>query len=93
MAIVMVTEVPGADAAFADAMREAGVIEALQTAKGFLGHWSGATSSGYRVIELWDSREDHHAWFEGTIVPSLPPGAEVNQPEIFDAHFEIRPTG
>jgi len=91
MAIVVMQEVPGADAAFADGMRQAGVVEELQAAKGFRGHWSGATGSAYRVIELWDSREEYQAWYDGHIAPKLPPGAEVTEPQFFDLHFEITP--
>ncbi len=91
MAVVVMTDVPGADAAFADGMRAAGVVEALQAANGFRGHWSGATGPGYRVIELWDSREDYGAWYDGNIAPSLPPDIKPSPPEIFEAHFEIAP--
>lgn len=93
MAIVTMTDVPGADTAFADKMREAGVVEALRAAKGFRGHWSGATSSGYRVIELWDSQKDHQAWYDANIAPKLPPGIEPTPPEFFDAYYEITPQG
>ena len=92
MAVVMVTELPGVDATFADGMRQAGVVDALQAARGFRGHWSGATGSGYRVIELWDSREDYQAWYDGNIAPNLPPGIEPTPPELFEAHFEIKPS-
>jgi len=51
MAVVMITEVPGADAGMVEGMRQAGVVEAMETAPGFRGHWSGATGSAYRVIE------------------------------------------
>jgi len=91
MAAVVMTDVPGADTAMADGMREAGVVDAMQTAKGFRGHWSGATDGGYRVIELWDSREDYQAWYDGTIAPNLPPGVEPEAPKFFEAHLEITP--
>lgn len=93
MAIVMVTEVPGVDATFADGMRQQGIVDALQAADGFRGHWSGATGSGYRVIELWESREAHQAWYDQNIAPNLPPGIEPATPEIFELHFEVKPTG
>ncbi len=92
MAVVVMTDVPGADTGMADGMRAAGVVEALEAASGFRGHWSGATGSGYRVIELWDSREDYQAWYDGHIVPNLPPGVEPAPPEFFDLYFEIKPT-
>lgn len=35
----------------------------------------GVSSSGYRVIEVWDSREAHEAWYQSDIAPNLPLGA------------------
>ena len=88
---VMMIEIPGADAAFADGMRQAGILEALQTAPGFRGHWSGTTSTGYRAIELWDSREDCQAFVEGNFAPNLPPGIELPAMEFFALNFEVKP--
>jgi hypothetical protein len=75
MPVLMMVEIPGADAAFADAMRQAGVLGELQAARGFRGHWSGATSSGYRAIELWDSREDCQTFAESHFAPKLARGS------------------
>jgi hypothetical protein len=91
MPTLMMTEVPGADAALAEGMRRAGVLEALPAARGFRGHWSGAASSGYRVTELWDSREDCQAFFDRRIVPNLPPGIDPPHLEFFDLNLEIKP--
>ena len=87
----MMVEIPGADAAFAEGMRHAGVFDELQTAQGFRGHWSGAASSGYRAIELWDSREDCQAFAEGHFAPKLPPGAELPPMEFIELNFEVKP--
>ena len=74
MAVIMIAEAPGADASFIDGMRAAGVADALAQAPGFVSHISGAASSGYRVIEVWESREDHQAWYDDHVAPNLPPG-------------------
>jgi len=92
MTIVMMTEVPGADAAFAEGMRQAGVVDALPTAQGFRGHWSGAAGSGYRVIELWDSPEDCQAFARSNIAPNLPPGIELPHLGFFELNLDINPT-
>jgi heme-degrading monooxygenase HmoA len=76
VAVIMDTEIPGADASFIDGMRAAGVVDAISQAPGFVSHTSGATSSGYRVIEVWESREAHQAWYDHHIAPNLPPGME-----------------
>jgi heme-degrading monooxygenase HmoA len=74
MAVIMNTEISGADASFIDGMRAAGVVDAISNAPGFVSHISGATGSGYRVIEVWESREAHRAWYDDHIAPNLPPG-------------------
>jgi hypothetical protein len=91
MPVLMITEVSGADAALAERMRQVGVIDALQAARGFRGHWSGAASSGYRVTELWDSREDCQAFFDRNIVPNVPPGIEAPHLEFFELNLEVQP--
>lgn len=91
MPVLMITEVSGADAALAERMRQVGVIDALQAARGFRGHWSGAASSGYRVTELWDSREDCQAFFDRNIVPNVPPGTEAPHLEFFELNLEVQP--
>jgi hypothetical protein len=91
-AVVMMIEMPGADATFAEGMRQAGILDALQTARGFQGHWSGATSSGYRAFELWDSREDSQAFANDHFAPALPPGVELPPMEFFELNFHVKPT-
>ena len=76
MSVIMSAEVPGADASFLDGMRAAGVVDALVKAPGFVSHLSGPASSGYRVIEVWESREAHQVWYDNHIAPNLPPGSE-----------------
>jgi hypothetical protein len=89
--IVMTTEMPGGDVTFAEGMRQAGIFDAERTARGFRGHWSGATGTGYKVFELWDSREDCEAFAEGNFVPRLPPGMQLPPMEFFELHFEVMP--
>ncbi len=76
MAVIMTTEIAGADASFIDGMRAAGVVDAIAQAPGFVSHIGGASSSGYRVIEVWESRDAHQAWFDDHVAPNLPPGIE-----------------
>ena len=84
MAVIMTAEVAGANASFIDGMRAAGVVDALVKAPGFVSHVSGAASSGYRVIEVWESREDHQAWYDDHVAPSLPPGMDPVPFEYID---------
>ena len=84
MPVIMIAEVAGADASFIDGMRAAGVVDAMATYPGFVSHISGAASSGYRVIEVWESRETHQTWVEDVIVPNMPPGAPPPTIEYID---------
>jgi heme-degrading monooxygenase HmoA len=89
MSVIMIAEVPGADASFFDGMRAAGVVDAIAKAPGFVSHLSGAASSGYRVIEVWESREDHQAWYDNHVSPNLPPGIGPITPEYIDLVAEV----
>ncbi len=91
MAVIMIDELPGAGPELMEGMRTAGVLDKMQGARGFRGHHSGATRSGYVVVEIWDSPEDWQAWFDGTIKPNLPPGVEVPAPTFADLNVEIAP--
>ena len=84
MSVIMIAEVAGADATFIDAMRAAGVVEALATRPGFVSHISGAADSGYRVVEVWESREAHQEWVDQVILPNMPPGAPAPSTEYID---------
>jgi hypothetical protein len=73
MAVIMDTEIVGADATFIDGMRAAGVVDAISKAPGFVSHISGATSSGYRVIEVWDhAKPTRHGSTNTSLRTSLP---------------------
>jgi heme-degrading monooxygenase HmoA len=76
MPFIMFAEVAGADASFIEGMKAAGLVEELVKAAGFVSHISGAASTGYRVIEVWESRDDHQAWYDAHVAPNLPPGTE-----------------
>lgn len=91
MAVLMITEVPGAGSELMEGMRAAGVLDKMKVAAGFRGHQSGPTRSGYVVVEVWDSPAHWQAWFEGTVKPNMPPGVEVPQPTFADLHTEVSP--
>ncbi len=92
MAVIMVEELAGAGPEAAELIRRLGLLEKLRTAPGFLGHWSGTTSTGYRVVEVWDSAEAHQAWYDGSVKPNLPPGMEPAPPTYVDVILEARPS-
>ena len=57
MAVIMVADLPGSGPELIDEMRQAGLIDRVKSAPGFKGSFSGTTDTGYRIVEVWDSRE------------------------------------
>ncbi len=92
MAVIMISELPGAGPGFVDVARQQGLFDKMKSAPGFMGHWSGATDAGYRVFEVWESPEAHRAWLDGTVKPSLPPGAEPVAPAYIELLAQIQPS-
>ena len=50
------------------------LIPLLKSAKGFLLHASHETEGGWRVVEIWETREDATRFFATTVAPHLPDG-------------------
>jgi hypothetical protein len=73
MAILMVSEVSGQTPAGYDGML-ATVSPALKAAPGFVMHASHPVEGGWRVVEVWNSREEAVRFFAATIAPNLPKG-------------------
>ena len=73
MAVMMTAEVAGQTAEGYDQVLRL-VGEAARRAPGFMLHASHAVDGGWRVIEVWASKEEADAFFVEHIVPLLPPG-------------------
>jgi heme-degrading monooxygenase HmoA len=73
MSVMMISEVGGQSAEGYDAML-AHVGEALRRAPGFVMHMAHQTDAGWRVVEIWNSREDATRFFAANIAPNLPEG-------------------
>jgi steroid delta-isomerase-like uncharacterized protein len=89
MSVFMISEVPGADAGLVDGLRAAGIPAAMAAFPGFVSHVSGAAAGAYRVVEVWESREDHQAWYDQHIARNLPAGAEATTPEYVDVTLTV----
>ncbi len=91
MAIVYTAETPGMTEQQAQSMLEQ-VGQRLRQAKGFIAHASGPTQAGYRVVEVWQSRENFQRWFDQAIKPGLQ-AAGVPEPrqEFFEAPLVLTP--
>jgi heme-degrading monooxygenase HmoA len=76
MAILMIAEVEGQTPEKYDAML-AQMGEPMRKAKGFISHLAGPTEDGgWRVIEVWETKEDATRWFAEAVHPHLPPGVK-----------------
>ena len=71
MSIMMISEVAGQTAEGYDRLF-AQVSLALRSAPGFVVHSSHQTEQGWRVVEIWDSRDDAGRFFADHIAPRLP---------------------
>jgi len=89
MAVIMISEVPGVGPGIVDGLDAAGIPAAMATFPGFVSHVSGATSTGYRVIEVWESPEDHQKWFDSHVAPAMPPGVEPTTPEYIEVLLTV----
>ena len=89
MAVIMISEVPGADAGLVEGLRSAGIPEAMAGFPGFVSHVSGPAGSGYRVVEVWESPAAHQAWFDKHVAPNMPPGAEATPPEYIELMLTV----
>ncbi|MGZ6982897.1 MAG: hypothetical protein ACXVH5_12085 [Ilumatobacteraceae bacterium] len=61
----------------------------IKASKGFISHVGGPSpSGGWRVIEVWETEEDGHNWFETNVKPNLPPGVNPDR-QYFPLHTAI----
>ena len=92
MAVIMISELPGAGPGFADVARQQGLFDKMKSAPGFMGHWSGATDTGYRVFEVRESPEVHQAWLDPVFAHGISLGepagsADVDVEEVQRVHL------
>lgn len=73
MAVMMISEVAGQTGQGYDAML-AEVGPALRSAQGLLLHASHPTEYGWRVVGIWQTREDATRFYAANIAPNLPQG-------------------
>jgi hypothetical protein len=69
----LVTSTFGLDIAVYDQIA-AGVTGSLRAAPGFRAHAAYPVDGGFAVTEIWDSAQDHTAFFESLVRPNIPDG-------------------
>jgi heme-degrading monooxygenase HmoA len=64
------------------------LLPALKQQPGFQYHVAFASSDGFTVSEIWETREQHDEWFENNVKPNVPAQIEV---EVLDVHNVVTP--
>jgi heme-degrading monooxygenase HmoA len=58
------------------------LTDKLRAAPGFLAHYAWESENGMGVVEIWESTEQHDAWFDNNVRPHLPAGADQEKHEL-----------
>jgi quinol monooxygenase YgiN len=64
------------------------LVEGVKQQPGFRLHVAFVDSQGFCVAEIWDSQEQHDAWFNENVVPNVP--VAIAQ-EVVELHNVISP--
>jgi quinol monooxygenase YgiN len=64
------------------------LVEQVKKQPGFILHVSFVDANGFCVAELWETQEQHDAWFDKNVVPNVP---GVITQEVIDIHSLHRP--
>jgi heme-degrading monooxygenase HmoA len=59
------------------------LVAIMKQQPGFVLHVSYEDATGFVVAEVWESQEQHDAWFEANVVPNVQ--GEITQ-EVIDLH-------
>ncbi|HVG50389.1 MAG TPA: hypothetical protein VM867_02015 [Xanthobacteraceae bacterium] len=73
MAVLMTSEVEGQSPQGYEGML-AVLSDPLRQAPGFVLHASHPVDGGWRIVEVWNSREDAARFFAAHVAPKLPDG-------------------
>jgi hypothetical protein len=57
-----------------DGQRWKPVMARLRRATGFVLQADGPMDGGWRLVSVWERREDFNHWYESVVKPNLPPG-------------------
>jgi hypothetical protein len=64
------------------------LVEQVKKAPGFVLHVAFEDSQGFCVAEIWETKQQHDAFFDANVKPNLP--SEVRQ-EVIDLHSVHKP--
>jgi heme-degrading monooxygenase HmoA len=64
------------------------LTELIKKQPGFLFHASFEDAGGFVVAEVWETQEQHDAWFDANVKPNVP--FEITQ-EVIELHSFVTP--
>jgi hypothetical protein len=62
----------------------AGAMPSQSKTDGLIAHYAIVEGGGITVIEIWDSIDQHDAWFNEVVKPHLPP--DTPKPKFAELH-------
>jgi hypothetical protein len=89
MAVMIIAENPGQTQQGYDGML-AVLAERIRAAPGFIAHTGFAVEGGWRVVELWQTKEQANQFFAKHVVPHLPPGVHPKR-SVQELHSLVNP--
>lgn len=89
MAVLVTAEVAGQTREGYDGMLVA-LENPIRQAPGFLMHAAYETEDGWRVVEVWATKEDANCFFAEQVAPNLPPGVRPKR-KLQVLHSCVRP--
>ena len=85
MAVVAIADIPGMTREQYDKVASIVKPEEIRHAGGLL-HISGATETGWRVIEVWESREAQERFVREKVLPNMPPEVPLPSIQFMEVH-------
>jgi hypothetical protein len=89
MAVLVTADVPGQTTEGYDGML-AMLEGSIRNAPGLVLHTAHPIEGGWRIIEIWDSKEEATAYFARFVHPNLPPGIKPRR-TLQELHRLVRP--
>lgn len=90
MAVLVTAEVVGQTELGYDAMNRS-LADSLRQAPGFILHTAHEVEGGWRVIEIWRSKDEANQFFAKHVHPHLPPGIRPRR-SFQDLHGVVTPS-
>ena len=89
--VLITAEVKGQTQQGYEGMRSV-LSDALKQAPGFVLHTAHPVDGGWRIIEVWETKQDADQFFAKNVAPNLPPGIRPKR-TVQELHGLIRKEG